>query len=137
LAEQGVRLRMVPNRVARKALAEVGFDFPAQSFKGNVGLAGGDVEQTIHAAKVLSASPLKKAGKVELLAGALEGNVLGAADAGALADVPDRRTLQGKLLGCLNGPAQQLASLLNGPSGALVRVVNAHADASGAGEPAG
>jgi large subunit ribosomal protein L10 len=134
LAEQGVQLRVVPNRLARRALNEVGFDFPEDVFKGTVAVAGGNAEQTVHAAKVVAKSPLKKDGKVTLVAGALEGNVLGRADATALADVPDRPTLQAKLLGCLAGPAQQLAAVLAAPSGSLARVVQAHVDAEGGGE---
>jgi large subunit ribosomal protein L10 len=134
LAEHGVRLQVVPNKLARRALSEVGYEFPKDVFKGTVAVAGGDAEQAISAAKVVSSSPLKKAGKVKLVAGALEGNVLGEADAAALADVPDRPTLQAKLLGCLAGPAQQLVGMLNAPAGSLARVVQARADSEGGGE---
>ncbi|MHC4260967.1 MAG: 50S ribosomal protein L10 [Planctomycetota bacterium] len=131
MAEHGVRLRVVPNKLAHRALTDVGFEFSKDIFKGTVAVAAGDAESAINAAKVVTKSPLKKEGKVKLVGGALEGNVLGAADAAALADVPDRATLQAKLLGALAGPAQQLVGLLAAPGGSLARVIQAHADSEG------
>ena len=134
LAEHGVRLQIVPNKLARRALDANGLEFPDDVFQGTVALAGGDAEAAINAAKVLTKSPLKKDGKVTVKAGALEGNILGPADAMALADVPDRDTLHAKLLGCLAGPAQQLAGVLAAPSGSLARVLQAKVDSEGGGE---
>lgn len=131
LAEHGVSLRIVPNKIARRVLAENGYDFPEGAFVGQTGVASGNAEQAIMAAKVVTKSPLKKDGKVTLRAGALEGQVLGASDAAALADVPDRDTLRARILGCLSGPAQQLAVLVGAPQSALARVIQAKVDAAG------
>ncbi|HKX45743.1 MAG TPA: 50S ribosomal protein L10, partial [Planctomycetota bacterium] len=101
LAQHGVRLRVVPNRVALAALRECGLEFPDTVFAGSIALAAGTSEQAIAAAKLVDRSTLRKAGKIALRAGVLEGAVLGAADAAALADVPDRDTLRAMLLGLL------------------------------------
>lgn len=134
LAEHGVQLAVVPNKLARRALHDVGLEFPDDVFKGTVAVAGGSAEQTVGAAKAVTDSPLKKDGKVQIVAGALEGNVLDRADASALADIPDRPTLQARLLGCLAGPAQHLVGILGAPSGSLARVLQAHVDAEGGAE---
>src|SRR5436189_5815766 len=54
LGGAGVRLRMVRNSLARRALAELGYEFPAEVFAGNVCVAVGSTEGTVHAAKALT-----------------------------------------------------------------------------------
>lgn len=131
LAEKGVSFRMVPNKLARRVLAEKGFDFPAESMKGNTGIAYGDAEAAINAAKIFTDPEVKKAGKVKIKGGMLESNVLGEADALQLANIPDRDTLRAKILGCLSGPARGLVATINAVPGGLARVIQAHADQGG------
>lgn len=131
LAEKGVRLLMVRNTLARRALESAGIDIPADVFQGTVAIACGGAEEAIHAAKVLTEPEVKKAGKVQVKAGMLQGNVLDAGDTAALADIPDRDTLNAQILGCISGPARSLVSILSAPGGALARVVQAHVDAEG------
>ena len=76
-------------------------------------------------------SKLKKDGKLGVRGGLLEGNLLGASDAAALSDVPDRPTLQAKLLGCISGPARGLVTVLDGNQSSLARVIQARIDAGG------
>lgn len=136
LAEKGVSLRVVPNKIARRVLSERGMDLPEDAFQGQTAIAVGSAETAIEAAKVVKGSDLRKDGKLVMRAGALEGAVLGAADAVALAEVPDKDTLRAKILGCLVGPAQGLVGILNAPPSALARVVQAKVDAEG-GAPEG
>lgn len=128
LAGKGVRLRMVRNKLARRVLAEKGYEFPADALVGNTAIAYGTAEETIAAAKVLSTPEVKKTGKVAFRAGVLERRVLGASDALQLADIPDRETLLAQLLGVINGPARSLASVINAVPSGLARVIQAHAD---------
>jgi large subunit ribosomal protein L10 len=129
LAEAGVRLRMVRNSLARRALAEHGYEFPAATFSGNVGVAVGSTEGTVHAAKVLTSPEVRKAGKIKLLGAVFDGAQLSAADAQALAGVPDKLTLRAQFLGVLQGPARSLASLLNALPASMARVLQARVDA--------
>ena len=129
LAEHGVRLRMVRNRLAQRSLEAQGFDVPDGTLVGNIGCCWGGAEDTIHAAKVLQGSPERKAGKVALKGGILEGNFLSPNEAVALASLPGRDELRAKVLGTLAAPAQKIASLLAAPQGALARVLQAHVDA--------
>ncbi len=134
IAERGARFRLVRNSLARIALKENGIEIPDDVFNGNVAIAYGDAEQAIGAAKALTAPELKKSGKVAIRAGMLAGSVLTASDAAALADVPDRDTLNAQLLGVISGPARSLVSLLAAPGGALARVVQARVDEGGGAE---
>ena len=61
LAAKGVSFRMVQNKLARRVLAEKGFDFPKEALKGNTAVAYGDAEAAINAAKILTDPALKKA----------------------------------------------------------------------------
>ena len=128
LAEKGVRVHMVRNSLAKLALQESGYEMPEDVFQGNLAVAAGDAEAAIHAAKVCTDSPLRKEGKVAVRAGVLSGEVLGESDAKALADVPDRDTLNAQLLGVISGPARQLVGVVNALPAGLARVIQAHAD---------
>jgi large subunit ribosomal protein L10 len=131
-AEAGVHLRVVPNRLARRALAEVGFEFDREVFAGANMMA--DAEGAISAAKVVKGHGTTKAGKVAFRGGALEGNVLGADDAKAMAEVPDKDTLRAKILGCLIGPGQGLVRVIAANPSGLARVIQAHVDQAEGGE---
>ena len=131
LAEKGVSFRMVQNKLARRVLADKGMEFPAEALQGNTGIAYGDAEAAINAAKIFSDPEVKKAGKVTIKAGMLEQNVLGKSDAAQLANVPDRDTLRAKILGCISGPARGLVGTLNALPSGLARVLQAHADQGG------
>jgi len=133
LAEHGVRLRMVRNRLAKIALKERGLEAPDGLFAGSVAMAWGTPEDTIHAAKVLVKSKEKKAGKILVRGGLLEENLLGVQEATELADLPTKPELQAMLLGVLSGPARSLVGLVNAPGSSLARVLSAHAEEGGEG----
>ncbi len=131
LAAQGVRLQVVRNRLAKRALAARGIEASRELLSGSVAFVWGGPEDAINAAKVISGSEAKKKGKLDFKGGLLEGNLLRADEASALAGLPGRRELRANLLGCLVGPAQKLARVLNAPAGALARVLQARIDAQG------
>jgi len=132
LAKEGVRLRMVRNSLIRRVFAERGFELDPAMLAGNSGVAFGSIEGTIHAAKVMTSAKIKKAGKLNLRGAIFDGQLLSARDAGALADLPDKKTLRGQLVGCIQAPLRGLATTLNGLPSGLARVLQAHADQAGA-----
>ena len=139
LAKKSVRLLMVRNSLARLVLSERGFELAPKMLAGNTAIAYGRTEAAIHAAKILTSPEVKKVGKVQIRAGVLEGRLLAANDAAALAGVPDRPTLQAKILSCLIGPPTGIVGALNAVPSGLVRVLQARADqlqASSAAAPA-
>jgi len=123
-----LQFRMVKNSLARRVLSDSGYTFGDDVLAGNIAIAWGTVEGTIHAAKVVHDSEMRKAGKLTVRAGVLEGSVLSEADAKALANVPDQHTLRGMLVGLLQSPARGLAATLAALPGGFARVVKAHAD---------
>jgi large subunit ribosomal protein L10 len=131
LDKGGARLKMLRNALARRTLAEAGFEFPAQAFSGSVYVVYGSTEATIHAAKVLTRPEVRKAGKIALRGGVLDRSQLSASDAVLLADTPDKNTLRAQLLGVLQGPARGLASLLNALPSGMARVLQARVDSQG------
>jgi large subunit ribosomal protein L10 len=131
IATKGAKLKMVRNRLARKVLCERGIDMPVESFTGNTAIAYGDAEQVIGAAKVLTDKDVKKTKKVTFKAGYMQGEVLDAKDAAALADLPDRDTVNAMLLGVISGPARGLATLINAVPSSVARVLQARVDEGG------
>jgi large subunit ribosomal protein L10 len=137
LAESGVRLRMVRNRLALRALRSRGLGPADELFSGNVACAWGSSETTVAIAKVVAQAikkvdPKRKA-TVAFRGGFFEGNLLDQRSAAALADLPGKNELRAMLLGLLSGPARSLATLVAAPGSSIARVVQAHVDA---GEPA-
>jgi large subunit ribosomal protein L10 len=121
----GASMRVTKNSLARVALKEVGIEFDMESWGGRCALVVGDVEATIGAAKAIEdlwgKDPKRK---VTYRAAYL--------DAG-IAKMPDKDTLRAMMLGALSGPARQLAALLSEVPASTARVIQARADAGGAG----
>lgn len=130
LAEKGAPLRMVRNKLARRVLAERGVELDAESHTGNTAICWGEPEAVIGAAKVFTDKEIKKL-KIKIKGGVLDGQALNAAEAVQLADVPDKDTLRGMLLGVISGPARSLASVINAVPSSVARVIQAHADEGG------
>jgi len=128
LSKKGCGLTMVRNSLARRVLAERGFELADGILAGNTAIAFGNAEAVIHASKAFQSAEVKKAGKVKIRAGALEGKLLSAADAQALSKVPDRKTLNSQLLGLFQGPSRSIAALVHAVPGGAARVLKARAD---------
>lgn len=129
LAEKNVRFKMVRNTLAKRVLSAKDLEFPdAGALKGNTGIAYGNTEAAIDAAKVFNDKAVRKAGKVAFKGAVLEGNTLDATGARALADLPDRPTLHAMLLGVISGPARGLATVISAVPSGVARVIQAHAD---------
>jgi large subunit ribosomal protein L10 len=132
LAESGVRLRMVRNRLALRALRSRGLEPSKELFSGNVACAWGSAEETVAIAKVVAQAikrvdPKRKA-TVAFRGCFFEGNLLDQRSATALSELPSKDQLRGMLLGLLSGPARSIATLVAGPGSSLARVLQAHAD---------
>ncbi|MCY2958691.1 MAG: 50S ribosomal protein L10 [Planctomycetota bacterium] len=128
LAEKGCELRLVRNALAHLVLKQRGYELASDALVGNTAVAFGSAEAVIHAAKTLNSADTKKLKKVAVRAGVLEGRLLSPADVVQLGDVPDRPTLQAKILGCMSGPPRGIVTSMNAVPSALVRVLQARAD---------
>ena len=65
--------------------------------------------------------------KPKLQFGYLGNKALSADEVRAIADLPPLSALQGKILGLLQAPAQQLAAIINTPGSQVARVIDAYA----------
>jgi large subunit ribosomal protein L10 len=81
----------------------------------------GDVVEVAKIVKKFS----KKNAKPVIKGGLLEGKVISAEEVQQLAELPPKQVLQAQLLGTLNAPAQQLASVLNQKVSSIVYVLEA------------
>ena len=77
LAEKGVRFRMVRNSLCRRVLADRGVELQPGTLKGNTGLAYGDIEAIIGAAKVFADKEVKKREAGDFQSRLLGRNILG------------------------------------------------------------
>lgn len=113
--------RVVRNTLARKASQGTGFEKVASQFVGPTAVVLADAEPS-GIAKLL-AEFTKTNQAVTVKAGLVEGAALDAAQCKALADVPSREVLQGKLVGLLNSPLQRIVTVLSAPSRNLAVVL--------------
>nr|MBA3529817.1 50S ribosomal protein L10 [Propionibacteriaceae bacterium] len=65
--------------------------------------------------------------------GVLQNKLLNAADVEAIATLPSKQELQGKLLGLFVSPMSRFVGVLSGPSRSLAYVINARAEQLGGG----
>ena len=114
------------NTLAKIAIKDTPYEVLADTLKGPIALAFGFGDQ-VAPAKALS-NFIKDAKKGEILAAAMDGKLLSAAEAKALANLPSKAEIYAKMLGCINSPASGIVGGINGVMSALVRAVAAVRD---------
>lgn len=127
LQKDGGDYMVTKNTLAKIAVKGTPYEVLAEAFKGPIALAFGFQDQ-VSPAKNLAAF-IKEAKKGEVIAAALDGKLLSAADAKALANLPSREELYAKMLGCINSPASGIANATNSVITQLVRTMAAVRDA--------
>lgn len=114
------------NTLAKIAVKGTEFEVLADAFKGPIALAFGFKDQ-VSPAKVL-ATFIKEAKKGEIIAAALDGKLLSAGEAKALANLPSKEEIYAKMLGCINSPASGIANSVNAVMSQLTRAMAAVRD---------
>lgn len=114
------------NTLAKLAIKGTPYEVLADSLKGPIAIAFGFGDQ-VAPAKALS-NFIKDTKKGEILAAAMDGRLMSAADAKALANLPSKAEIYAKMLGCINSPASGIVGGINGVMSALVRAVAAVRD---------
>lgn len=127
LQKDGGDYMVTKNTLAKIAVKDTQYEVLAETFKGPIALAFGFQDQ-VSPAKALAAF-IKEAKKGEVIAAALDGKLLSAADAKALANLPSREEIYAKMLGCINSPASGIANATNSVITQLVRTMAAVRDA--------
>ena len=129
LREVGVRYRMVRTRLAKRALAKINPEL-GDSLQGRCAFVFAENEDAIKAAKVLREwiRKNKKTPAIAIRGGMVEGTVYAGDDAAALAELPDRETVQTQIVSVISGPARSLASVFNAVAAGLTRCIQARVD---------
>ena len=131
LRAAGVRYRVVRNRLAQRAFAELKLDLKA-AFKGKCGVAIAEKEGAIQAAKALRDYIKKqKQSPIQIIGGVVEGTPYLGADAESIANLPDRQTVNTWLASAIAGPARSVATIVQAVAGGLARCIQARCDKAG------
>ena len=114
------------NTLAKLAVKGTEYEVLTDAFTGPVAIAFG-FEDQVAPAKALSKF-IKESKKGEILAAAMDGQLLSASEAKALANIPSKQEIYAKMLGCINSPASGIANSVNAVMSSLTRAVAAVRD---------
>src|SRR5262249_6375969 len=107
LRSQSVEMRVVKNRLLKRALADAGCESMDELLEGNTAISFG-VSDPISVAKILLEYSKQNA-KLVIKGGLLEGKRLDAKGVESLSKMPGRRELLGRMAGDLKQPAAKMA----------------------------
>ena len=126
LQKEGGDYMVTKNTLAKIAIKDTPYEVLAETFKGPIAIAFG-FEDQVAPAKALSKF-IKDTKKGEILAAAMDGKLLSAAEAKALATIPSKEEIYAKMLGCVNSPATGIVGSINAVMASLTRAVAAVRD---------
>ena len=126
LQKEGGDYMVTKNTLAKIAIKGTPYEVLAETLKGPIAIAFGFTDQ-VAPAKVLSKF-IKDTKKGEIIAAAMDGQLMSAEEAKALANLPSREELYATMLGCINSPASGIANSVNAVMSSLVRAVAAVRD---------
>jgi large subunit ribosomal protein L10 len=121
LRKSAVKYTVVKNTLAKIAIKETGLAGLAAYFEGPTAIAISLADPMV-ASKILSTWG-KTRPSFTVKGGVVEGQVIGPAEIAALATLPPREVLLGRVAGAFQAPLQALANVLAGPVRALASVL--------------
>ena len=126
LQKEGGDYMVTKNTLAKIAAKGTNYEAIADLCKGPIALAFG-FEDQVSPAKVVSKF-IKDSKKGEIIGAVLEGNLLSANEAKALANLPSKEELYAKMLGSINSPASGIVGSVNAVMASLTRAIAAVRD---------
>ena len=111
LREAGVTYKVYKNTLVKRAIAGTAFESLSDSLEGPNAFAMHDTDATAPA-RVL-AEFAKKAPKLEIKAGVVEGTFYDENGMKAISEIPSRDVLLGRLFGSMQSPITNMARVLN------------------------
>ena len=126
IQKEGGDYMVTKNTLTKIAVKGTPYEVLTEVLKGPIAIAFGFKDQ-VAPAKALSEF-INDTKKGEILAAVLDGKLMPASDAKALANLPSREELYAKMLGCINSPASGIANSVNAVMSSLVRAVAAVRD---------
>lgn len=126
LQKDGGDYMVTKNTLAKIAVKGTDFEVLTETLKGPIALAFGFEDQVSPAKAV--AKFIKDTKKGVILGAAMDGKLLSAAEAEALAKLPSKEELIAKILGSINSPASGIANSVNAVMAQLTRAMAAVRD---------
>lgn len=123
LQKEGADYTVTKNTLAKIAFKGTQYEVLSDVMKESTAVAFGFNDE-VSPAKVL-AKFIKDKKKCEIIAGALDGQLLSTSEVEALAKTPSREELYAKMLGCVNSPATGIVGAMNAVMSSLVRAIDA------------
>lgn len=123
LRDADVQYQVIKNRLAIRAAEEVGIAGLKEYFTGPTALAYSK-EDPIAPAKILQ-DFVDEGGKIQIKTGFMEGEVIAADRVEALAKLPSKEELLGKVVASVQSPLYGLSGVLNGLLRGLVSALSA------------
>ena len=130
LRNEGLKLRVLKNRVSKYAFQDVGWDGLEKLLSGASAVAYGGENGALAASKLLVDWDKKSPNLISIRGGMLEGKILGEADVRQLATTPDKPTLYAMLASVVVAPITSVAILVNEMIAGVARAVGAVAEKS-------
>lgn len=121
LREVGAEMKVYKNNIVRIALQQKEMPAIDEYLEGTVACVFYESDPAAAAKAVKETS--KKLKKIEFRGGIVDGAVLTAEEAIAIADLPSKDQLLGQIAGLINGFARDIAVCVNGVSSGLARCV--------------
>lgn len=125
--EASVKYFVVKNTLAGIAAEKKSMGDLKEYFSGPIALAVSK-EDPVAPSRVIKAFLKEHPDIIKVKAGYVEGSVLNLEQVTALADIPSREVLLGKMLGSLQSPVVGLVGVMSGPIRSLVAVLGAIKD---------
>ncbi len=127
LKESDARFQVVPNRLLRVVVTELGYEGIEPGLKGPTAMVYGPGDAAV-AAKALKefAKANNKIPAIKL--GRIDGRAWPAEDVDALASLPPKKVMQGVLVGTIAAPMSNLVGVMNQKLASLVYVLKAAAE---------
>ncbi len=125
LHQHQARMRILPKRLLKRVMEQAGWNFDPTATPGQLAVVWGS--DAVAPAKVLHTFAQKHE-NIQLVAGFLAGNMLSLAEVTALALLPSREQLLGKLVGTIANPMRGLVGVLSGVQRGTVQVLSAIAE---------
>ena len=126
LQKEGGDYMVTKNTLAKIAAKGTNYEAIVDLCKGPIAVAF-EFEDQVSPAKVVS-NFIKDSKKGEILGAVLEGNLLSADEAKALANLPSKEELYAKMLGSINSPASGIVGAVNAVMASLTRAMAAVRD---------
>ncbi len=126
LQKDGGDYMVTKNTLAKIAIKGTPYEVLAEKLQGPIAIAFG-FEDQVAPAKALSQF-IKETKKGEIIAAAMDGRLMSADEAKALATLPSKEEIYAKMLGCINSPASGIANSVNAVMSSLVRAIAAVRD---------